>query len=264
MHTATAHHLWVLIPTYNERDALPLLLPQLIPTLRTLPEVAELRVLIIDDNSPDGTGALVEELAETWPELRVLHRTKKEGLGPAYTAGMHHAVSQGATKIIQMDVDGSHQPQHIPALWNLGKDQAAVAGSRYCPGGSIAGWNKIRRTLSKIIAWYGRTMLQLSGRDGNSGFRCWDAALLLHILPFVNGSGFVFQVELTYCAERAGAQVDEVPIAFIDREVGKSKASWKIAVEEAWRVAKLRSFPPKIAPYEPSASSSVSTAASHD
>lgn len=244
------HNLWIIIPTYNEIESLPRMVEKLLPIARELPDVENLHVLIVDSNSPDGTGDLAEELARTYPELTVYHQDQKLGLGDAYTKGFIHALHRGATRIIQMDVDGSHRPEDLVPLWKAGKDNLAVVGSRYCPGGKTKGWSKTRLIISKTVSCYGRTMLRIPTRDLNAGFRCWDAHLVEHMLPFLNGHGFVFQAELTNCSYLSGVMPVEVPIVFVERKIGASKANWKIAVEELWRIAKLSIKPPRITTFE--------------
>ncbi|MYI41071.1 MAG: polyprenol monophosphomannose synthase, partial [Chloroflexi bacterium] len=222
----------VVLPTYNERDNIA----RLLPALCQLP-VANLHILVVDDNSPDGTGELVDELAQQpvyARRLHVLHRPQKLGLGPAYIAGFKAALGLGADLVIGMDADFSHQPARIPDLLRRAADCDIVIGSRYVPGGSVdSNWGAWRKLLSY---WANRVytplILGLPVRDATGGFRVFHRAALIGIdLDRVRANGYVFLVELIYVAQRLGYRLGEVPIHFPDRQHGESKMSSRIALE---------------------------------
>jgi dolichol-phosphate mannosyltransferase len=227
----------VCLPTYNERANLE-------PMLRALGDVLPEggRVLVIDDNSPDGTGELAEELARGLGHVDVLHRERKEGLGPAYLAGFRRALADGADLILEMDCDFSHDPKDVPRLIAAVEDGADVAlGSRYVPGGGTRNWGALRRAISAGGSLYARAVLGVSIRDLTGGFKCFRRAVLETIdLDAISAKGYAFQIEGTYRAIRAGFRVAEVPITFADREVGGSKMSRAIVLEAIWRVPALR------------------------
>ena len=223
----------VVLPTYNERENVP----QIVPVI--LAASPALDVLVVDDNSPDGTGALADELAARDPRVRVLHRQRKEGLGRAYLAGFAEALRAGYGRILEMDADFSHDPARLPVL--LGTDADLVLGSRYVPGGSTVNWGAGRRLLSRGGSFYARTILGLPIRDLTGGFKCFRRKVLEAIhFDGVRSRGYAFQVELTYRAVRAGFRVVEVPITFRDRQYGQSKMSWRIAAEAMVLVPRLR------------------------
>jgi len=227
---------FVIIPTYNERENLPRILSTV---AERLPEA---HILVVDDNSPDGTGDLAESLMQSFGgRLHILHRQKKEGLGPAYIAGFKEAMSLGAQKLIEMDADFSHPPEALPEMVRLSDTCDLVIGSRYVPGGSTPGWPLRRRLLSRFANFYARTILRLSVKDVTAGFRCYNRKVLeaLH-LDAVESKGYGFQVELTFRAEQKGFRIGETPIAFKDREKGKSKMGLSIAWEAAVKVLKMR------------------------
>jgi len=223
----------VVLPTYNERENVP----QIVPAI--LAASAALDVLVVDDNSPDGTGALADEIARRDSRVRVLHRPRKEGLGRAYLAGFAEALRAGYGRIVEMDADFSHDPGRLPVL--LGTDADLVLGSRYVPGGGTVNWGPGRRLLSRGGSFYARTILGLPIRDLTGGFKCFRRKVLEGLdLASVRSSGYAFQIELTYRAIRRGFKVVEVPITFVDRRVGKSKMSRRIVAEALWMVWKIR------------------------
>lgn len=228
----------MVVPTYNERENLPVLVSR----LRSL-GIPGLSLLIADDNSPDGTGQLADELAAADPTfVEVLHRPRKMGLGPAYIHGFQVALERGADYVIQMDADFSHPVEKIPDLLEKVRDYDVVIGSRYVPGSSLdERWGPKRRVLSGGGNAFARVMTGLPCRDVTGGFRCYRRAVLQAIdWSKVKSTGFVFQVETAYMAHRAGARFAEVPIHFTDRTAGASKMSLRIVWEAFWRVWDLR------------------------
>jgi dolichol-phosphate mannosyltransferase len=226
----------VCLPTYNERENLE-------PMLRALGEVlgADDRVLVIDDNSPDGTGELADRLAGELGFVDVLHRPRKEGLGPAYLACFRHALDAGAELVVEIDCDFSHDPADVPRLVAAAADADLALGSRYVAGGGIENWGLIRRAISAGGSIYARLVLGVPVRDLTGGFKCFRRAVLEAIpLDRVHSRGYAFQIELTYRALRKGFRVQEVPIRFADRVVGGSKMSRGIVLEAIWRVPLLR------------------------
>jgi dolichol-phosphate mannosyltransferase len=229
----------VVLPTYNEHDNLPQIVPGILAAAR------ELDVLVVDDNSPDGTGLLADQLAVREPRVRVLHRERKEGLGRAYLAGFQRALAGGYGRILEMDADFSHDPARLPALLAASREADLVLGSRYVPGGGTVNWGIGRRALSRGGSFYARTILGLGVRDLTGGFKCFRREVLERIdLPSVRSSGYAFQIELTYRAMKRGFRVVEIPITFVDRRVGQSKMSRRIVAEALWMVWKIR-FDPK-------------------
>jgi dolichol-phosphate mannosyltransferase len=226
----------VCLPTYNERDNLE-------PMIEALSGVLgdEDRVLVIDDSSPDGTGQLADELAERLPLVGVLHRPRKEGLGPAYLAGFQHALAAGAELVLEMDCDFSHDPADVPRLIAAAEDADLVLGSRYVAGGSVRNWGVVRRAISAGGSLYARTLLGVPVRDLTGGFKCFRRRVLEAIdIDAIASRGYAFQIETTYRALRARFRVVEIPIAFVDREVGGSKMSRSIVLEALWKVPALR------------------------
>ncbi|OGR90895.1 MAG: glycosyl transferase [Elusimicrobia bacterium RBG_16_66_12] len=224
----------VVIPTYNEVDNLEPLTTQ----LWSLP-IPDLRILIVDDGSPDGTGEKADALARSHPgRLDVLHRTGKLGLGTAYVAGFEHALRQGGDIIVQMDADFSHSPAYLPAFVKALENADAVFGSRYVPGGRLdARWGLARQALSRYGNVYARTILGLRIRDVTGGFRVWRQSTLSTMpLDRIRSNGYVFQVEMAYVASRLGFRIVERPIYFEDRRIGRSKMSFRIQLEAALRV----------------------------
>jgi dolichol-phosphate mannosyltransferase len=200
------------------------------------------RVLVIDDNSPDGTGELADRLAQELDYVDVLHREHKEGLGPAYLAGFRRALSDGADFVLEMDCDFSHNPNDVSRLLGAVEQGADLAlGSRYVPGGGVRNWGLVRRLISEGGSLYARVLLGVDVRDLTGGFKCYRRAVLEAIdLDAVDSKGYAFQIETTYRALRAGFEVIEVPITFADREVGGSKMSKAIVAEAIWKVPGLR------------------------
>jgi len=226
----------VCLPTYNERENLE-------PLVRALGEVLPEggQVLVIDDSSPDGTGELADSLADALEYVDVLHRPRKEGLGPAYLDGFRHALALGADLILEMDCDFSHAPADVPRLIAAADSADVVLGSRYTPGGSIPDWGFLRRAVSRGGNIYAQGVLGLSYRDLTGGFKCYRRQVLEAIdLGAISSLGYAFQIETTYRALRAGFRVIEVPIAFVDRRVGRSKMRSEIVVEAIWKVPLLR------------------------
>ena len=227
----------VCIPTYNERENLEPMLRALASLLR-----ADDRVLVIDDASPDGTGELADLLAGELPFVDVLHRTRKEGLGPAYLAGFRHVLATDAELILEMDCDFSHDPKDVLRLIAATEDGADVAvGSRYVAGGSIPTWGAIRRIVSFGGSVYARIALSVRVRDLTGGFKCFRRIVLETIdIDAIEAKGYAFQIEMTYRALRRGFTVVEIPITFVDREEGGSKMNRSIVLEAMWRVPLLR------------------------
>jgi dolichol-phosphate mannosyltransferase len=226
----------VCLPTYNERENLG-------PTLRALERVLESgdRVVVIDDRSPDGTGELADRLAAERPFVDVLHRPVKQGLGPAYLAGFRHALACGAELVFEMDCDRSHDPSDVPRLRTAAQEADLIIGSRYVEGGAIRNWGLVRRLVSAGGSLYARLLLGVPVRDLTGGFKCYRREVLERIdLGAVRSRGYAFQIETTYRALRAGFRVVEVPITFVDREVGGSKMSRSIVLEAIWKVPALR------------------------
>jgi len=223
----------IVVPTYNERENVEGIAARLLAAL----PVAD--VLFVDDNSPDGTGALADAMAKEEPRVRVLHRARKEGLGRAYLAGFADALAAGYGRILEMDADFSHDPGRLPAMLATGAD--LVLGSRYVKGGSTVNWGFGRRLLSRGGSLYARTILGLPVRDLTGGFKCFRRKVLEGLdLETVRSTGYAFQIELTYRAIRRGFTVVEVPITFADRRVGQSKMSRRIVAEALWMVWKIR------------------------
>jgi dolichol-phosphate mannosyltransferase len=198
-------------------------------------------VLVIDDNSPDGTGELAERLATELGYVGVLHRPAKEGLGPAYVAGFRRALADGAELVLEMDCDFSHDPNDVPRLVAAAAEADVVLGSRYVAGGGVRNWGLLRRFISAGGSWYARVLLQVRVRDLTGGFKCYRRAVLESIdLDAVHSKGYAFQIETTYRALRGGFRVVEIPITFVDREAGGSKMSKAIVAEAIWKVPLLR------------------------
>jgi len=227
----------VLVPTYNERANVGAMVHSLAKVLREGD-----RVLVIDDNSPDGTGELADELAAELGFVDVLHRERKEGLGPAYIAGFAYALAQGAQLILEMDCDFSHDPNDVPRLIAAAEEGAdLVLGSRYVKGGRVGNWGVVRRLISRGASAYTGLFLQMGVKDPTGGFKCFRRQVLEQLdLDAVSAKGYAFQIELTYRAKLAGFKVVEVPITFVDRTVGASKMSKTIVLEAVWRVPLLR------------------------
>jgi dolichol-phosphate mannosyltransferase len=227
---------WLVLPTYNEAANLEAVVAA---ALRSLPDSA--RVLIVDDNSPDGTGEIADRLAAERDAVRVLHRPRKEGLGPAYLAGFRLALEGGAGLVLEMDADFSHDPADLPALIAASERAGLVIGSRYVPGGGIRDWSALRRGISRGGSAYARLVLGVGVRDLTGGFKCFRREVLEAIdLDSVDSKGYAFQVELTLRAIEGGFEVLEVPIVFRERRAGASKMNGAIVLEAIWRVPALR------------------------
>jgi dolichol-phosphate mannosyltransferase len=232
--------LWVIIPTFNEAENVEAVVRATVAELEALAPDGY-RVLIVDDNSPDGTGAIADRLAEELAGVEVLHRARKEGLGQAYLAGFARALSGGAELIVEMDADFSHDPRYLADLLRAVQSADVVLGSRYVPGGAVRDWGVLRRLISRGGGLYARLILRVDVHDLTGGFKCMRRAVLEAIdLESVRAEGYVFQIEVTYRAILAGFTVREVPIVFTDRTIGSSKMSARIALEAMWRVPMLR------------------------
>jgi len=227
---------WVVLPTYNEADNLE----RLVSAVRErLPDSR--RVLIVDDSSPDGTGEIAERLAAESDDVSVLHRERKEGLGPAYLAGFREALAGGAELIVGMDSDFSHDPDYLPRLLAAATGADLVLGSRYVDGGGVEDWGTLRRFISRGGSTYARMMLGVGVRDLTGGFKVFRRQVLENIdLDSITSRGYAFQVETTYRAVQKGFRVVEVPIVFRDRTKGSSKMSRGIVAEAVWRVPGMR------------------------
>jgi dolichol-phosphate mannosyltransferase len=224
----------VCLPTYNERENLEKMIRSLQPY--------GVAVLVIDDNSPDGTGEIADRLAAELPNVSVLHRERKEGLGPAYLAGFRRALAEGAEFILEMDCDFSHEPKDVPRLVAACEHGADLAlGSRYVPGGGTANWGVVRRIISWGGSFYARVILGVRIRDLTGGFKCYRRAVLETIdLDAVHSKGYAFQIETTYRTLEKGFRVVEIPIRFADRTEGQSKMSRAIVLEAVAKVPALR------------------------
>ncbi len=231
---------WLVIPTYNEAENVgPIVRAAAQQLEQTVP--GDFRILVVDDNSPDGTGRLADELASELGVVEVLHRPGKNGLGQAYVAGFGVALEAGAELIMEMDADFSHDPRYLPELLAAAEQADVVLGSRYVKGGGTRDWGLLRRMISRGGGLYARTILGVDIRDLTGGFKCIRRSVLESIdLPTVRAEGYVFQIEVTYRAVRMGFRVVEVPIVFRDRTVGTSKMSSRIALEAMWAVPRLR------------------------
>jgi dolichol-phosphate mannosyltransferase len=226
----------VCLPTYNERENLEAMVSALDEVLPP-----DGRILVIDDNSPDGTGEIADRLAAERREVDVLHRPHKEGLGPAYLAGFARALELGADLVLEMDCDFSHDPADVPRLVAAAHDADLVLGSRYVPGGGVRNWGVVRRLISRGGSLYAQVLLGVHVRDLTGGFKCYRRVVLETIdLDAIDSKGYAFQIETTYRALRAGFGVVEVPIVFSDREAGGSKMSKAIVLEAIWKVPAVR------------------------
>jgi dolichol-phosphate mannosyltransferase len=225
----------VCLPTYDERD-------NVVPiTEAILAATPDVDVLIIDDNSPDGTGQLADAIAAREPRVKVLHRTGKEGLGKAYLAGFDWALGQGYELILEMDADFSHDPKYLPGMLEAARGADLVLGSRNIPGGGTVNWGVGRKIISRGGSLYARTILGIPVRDLTGGFKCFHRKVLESIeLSTVECSGYAFQIELTFRTLRKGFRVVEVPIVFVDRRVGQSKMSKRIVLEALGKVWSIR------------------------
>jgi dolichol-phosphate mannosyltransferase len=224
----------VCLPTYNERENLEKMVRALEPH--------GVRVLVVDDNSPDGTGEIADRLAAELDFVSVLHRPQKEGLGPAYLAGFRQALADGAAYVLELDCDFSHDPADVPRLLAACEAGADLAlGSRYVPGGGTENWGLTRRIVSWGGSFYARVLLGVRIRDLTGGFKCFRRAVLETLdLDAIHSKGYAFQIETTYRVLRKGFRVAEVPIRFVDRTEGHSKMSRAIVLEAVWKVPLLR------------------------
>jgi dolichol-phosphate mannosyltransferase len=230
---------WLILPTYNEAENIEAVVRAALPAL----EGAGVRptILIVDDNSPDGTGRIADRLAGEHEHVRVLHRANKCGLGRAYLAGFDVALANGAELVMEMDADFSHDPADLPRLVAAAGAADLVLGSRYVPGGGVENWGLVRRVLSWGGSAYARIVLGVPVRDLTGGFKCFHRRVLESLdLEQVHADGYGFQIELTYRAIKAGFTVTEVPILFRERRVGQSKMTARIALEAVWKVPALR------------------------
>jgi dolichol-phosphate mannosyltransferase len=226
----------VVLPTYNERDNLPVVVSR-------IREVAPgLHILVVDDNSPDGTGALADELSAGNPgTVFVLHRARKAGLGAAYVAGFGYALDQGYESILQMDADLSHRPEYLPEFLSAIRDCDLAIGSRYVNGINVVGWDFKRLLLSKFASIYVRVVTGLPVTDATGGFKCWRRRALASVdLNSVFSNGYLFQVETTFKAFRNGFSIRELPIVFYERSLGRSKLDRRIVAEAVFGVMRLR------------------------
>lgn len=227
---------WLVLPTYNEAENVE---PLVEAARAKLPPEAQ--ILIVDDSSPDGTGAVADRLAERHDDVQVLHRRRKEGLGPAYIAGFRTALGRGAGLVLEMDSDFSHDPAYLPRLLDAARRADVVLGSRYVDGGGVSDWGPLRRAISRGGSAYARLVLGVPVRDLTGGFKCFRREVLEAIdLDAISTRGYAFQVEMTYRALRQGFEVVEVPIVFRERRVGSSKMDLSIVTEAVWRLPLLR------------------------
>jgi dolichol-phosphate mannosyltransferase len=225
----------VCLPTYNEAENLR---PMVAAVLASVPSV---EILVVDDNSPDGTGRIADELAAADPRVHVLHRAGKEGLGRAYLAAFAWALARDHGLILEMDCDFSHDPKYLPAMLAAAEQADLILGSRYVEGGGTVNWGAMRKVISRGGSLYARTILGLSVRDLTGGFKCFRREVLEGIdLATVQCTGYAFQIELTYRAVRRGFRVKEIPIVFEDRRVGHSKMSRRILLEAVRKVWSIR------------------------
>lgn len=230
---AAAGRVLIVMPTYNERQNLEIMAG------RIREAVPDADLLVVDDNSPDGTGDLADKLTETDPHVQVMHRTEKAGLGRAYVAGFTWALERGYDLIVEMDADGSHRPEDLPKLFAAAAESDAVIGSRYVPGGTVVNWPKSRAFLSWGANFYNRIMLGVRVKDATGGFRVYHARTLRKIdLNGIQSAGYCFQIDMTLRVLQAGLNLVEVPITFVERERGASKMSSTVIFESFTRVAR--------------------------
>jgi dolichol-phosphate mannosyltransferase len=231
---------WLVLPTYNEAENIAAVVEASLAALEQTGKPH--RVLVVDDNSPDGTGRIADDLAAHDDRIGVLHRPGKQGLGRAYIAGFHHALERGADRVMEMDSDFSHDPSDIPRLVHEAQHGAdLVLGSRYIPGGGVVNWGLGRRIVSRGGCLYAQLILRVPVRDLTGGFKCFNRRVLQAIgIEQMHADGYGFQIELTYRALKAGFHVREVPIVFHERRAGASKMSPRIAVEAVWKVPALK------------------------
>jgi dolichol-phosphate mannosyltransferase len=227
----------VCLPTYNERENLE----HMVDALGEVLDTSQDRVLVIDDGSPDGTGQIADRLAAELGWVDILHRTEKQGIGPAYVAGFRRALAEGAELVLEMDCDFSHDPADVPRLIDAAGDADLVLGSRYVRGGGTANWGLLRRVVSRGGGLYAQVLLGVRVRDLTGGFKCFHRATLEAIdLDALSAHGYAFQIETTYRVLRAGLRVREIPICFVERRAGASKMTGAIVAEAMWKVPLLR------------------------
>jgi dolichol-phosphate mannosyltransferase len=230
---------WLVLPTFNEAENIEPIIRAALPQLASSGRPH--RILVVDDNSPDGTGSIADRLASEIDEVQVLHRERKEGIGPAYLAGFERALAEGADLLLEMDSDFSHDPADLPRLIEATADADLVLGSRYVPGGGVTDWGLGRRFVSRGGSLYAKVVLGIPVDDLTGGFKCFRREVLDTLdLSGVGTDGYGFQIEMTYRTVKAGFRVKEIPILFRDRRVGSSKMSARIAVEAFWKVPALR------------------------
>lgn len=226
----------IVIPTYNEKENIEIVIEKIFGL-----GVSELYILVVDDNSPDGTGGLVERLKIKYQNLDIIHRQRKAGLGKAYEAGFRQALKRGAEYIFEMDADLSHDSKHIPEFLNAIKSHDLVLGSRYIQGGGVRNWNFTRRLISKVGNLYARMILGIPYKDLTGGFKCYRRKVLESIdFSKISSVGYNFQIETTYIAYKKGFRIVEIPIIFAERTQGKSKFHIKIVIESFWKVLLLK------------------------
>ena len=226
----------IVIPTYNEKNNLAGLVKEILSLA-----IADLKILIVDDNSPDGTGILADELAQNFSRVKVIHRAAKSGLGSAYIVGFKMALADGADYIMEMDADFSHDSRYLPVILRDIATADLVLGSRYVQGGGIKNWNWLRKAVSALGNFYARIILGAPIKDLTGGFKCYRRAVLEKInLNDLDSAGYVFQIETTYLAWKKGFAIKEIPIIFTERRAGDSKFNFKIFIEALWRVLLLR------------------------
>ena len=229
----------VVIPTYDEKDNVRKMADAVLSTSSLIPHPSSLELLFVDDNSPDGTGDVIEEMMKSEPRIHCLHREKKEGLGRAYVAGFKKAIELGAERIVQMDCDFSHDPKDLPRL--IAEDADLVIGSRYVKGGDTPGWPLKRRLISRAGGIFIRTVTGMPLRDPTGGFKCWRVSTLKKIdFETVGSKGYSFQLEMNHRTWKAGCSIKEIPIVFTDRVAGYSKITAGIATESIRIALKLR------------------------
>lgn len=228
----------VVMPTYNEAQNLPGIVAELLSL-----GLDPLEILIVDDNSPDGTGEIADQLAEQYPgRVHVIHRPRKMGLGTAYKEGFQYALRNGASLIVEMDADFSHSPSYLPQMIEKAKEYDVVVGSRYVPGGGVdERWGLWRKFLSRFGNLYARLVTGLKVRDATAGYKVFRRQVLENIdLNRIRSDGYAFQIEMAYACQQAGYRVCEIPIYFEDRAIGSSKMNLGIVLEAVWRVWQLR------------------------
>ena len=231
--------IWVCVPTYDEADNLERMSAEVLSVFER--HAIDGHLLVIDDDSPDGTGAIADRLAAASPRIHVLHRARKSGIGPAYRDGFQVALAAGADLVMEMDCDFSHDPRAIPHLVSAAASADLVLGSRYVPGGAVRDWGLVRRAISRGGCVYARIVLGVPIHDLTGGFKCFRREVLTALpLHEVSARGYGFQIEMTYRALLLGFRITEVPITFSDRELGRSKMSRGIVLEAATLVPRLR------------------------